>query len=132
MEFSPNSRQLALGYADGSVAVVALLPAKGGKFCWDLVGQLHPHLGPAPLAGLVFAQAPSGLTRLFSAGTLNHSTVFHYACTCLFFRCLKHYTSRRNVLGHLYGRKARMLTLPVILQPLAPSCIRCPHGLRLS
>lgn len=70
MEFSPNSRQLALGYADGSVAVVALLPAKGGKFCWDLVGQLHPHLGPAPLAGLVFAQAPSGLTRLFSAGTL--------------------------------------------------------------
>lgn len=68
MEFSSNSKQLALGFADGSVGLVALLSFKGGQIRWDVVGQQTAHPAPAALVGLTFGEAPSGVTKLFSLG----------------------------------------------------------------
>lgn len=69
MDFSSSGRQLALGYKDGSVAMVASLPWRGGQTRWDVVGCLRPHPGTTTLAGLAFGEAPSGVTKLFSLGT---------------------------------------------------------------
>ena len=71
MDFSSNSKQLALGFADGSVGVVALLTFKGGQTRWDIVGQQTAHPAPASLVGLTFGEAPSGVTKLFSLGNNN-------------------------------------------------------------
>ncbi|KAL3138111.1 hypothetical protein ABBQ38_005341 [Trebouxia sp. C0009 RCD-2024] len=68
MDFSSNSKQLALGFADASVALVALLSFKGGQTRWDVVGQQAAHPAPAALVGLAFGEAPSGVTKLFSLG----------------------------------------------------------------
>lgn len=68
MDFSSNSKQLALGFADGSVGLVALLTFKGGQTRWDVVGQQTAHPAPASLVGLTFGEAPSGVTKLFSLG----------------------------------------------------------------
>ena len=68
MDFSSNSKQLALGFADASVALVALLSFKGGQTRWDVVGQQTAHPAPAALVGLAFGEAPSGVTKLFSLG----------------------------------------------------------------
>jgi len=68
MDFSSSGRQLALGYKDGSVAMVACLPWRGGQTRWDVVGCLRPHPGTTTLAGLAFGEAPSGVTKLFSLG----------------------------------------------------------------
>ena len=69
MDFSSSGRQLALGYKDGSVAMVACLPWRGGQTRWDVVGCLRPHPGTTTLAGVAFGEAPSGVTKLFSLGT---------------------------------------------------------------
>ena len=69
MDFSSNSKQLALGFADGSVGLVAMLTFKGGQSRWDVVGQQTAHPGPTSLAGLAFGEAPSGITKLFSLGS---------------------------------------------------------------
>lgn len=69
MEFSSSSKQLALGFVDGSVGLVALLSFKGGQTRWDVVGQQTAHPAPAALVGLTFGEAPSGVTKLFSLGT---------------------------------------------------------------
>ncbi len=69
MDFSSSGRQLALGFKDGSVAMVACLPWRGGQTRWDVVGYLRPHPAPTTLAGLAFGEAPSGVTKLFSLGT---------------------------------------------------------------
>ena len=71
MDFSSNSKQLALGFADGSVALVALLTFKGGQSRWDVVGQQTAHSSPTSLVGLTFGEAPSGVTKLFSLGELS-------------------------------------------------------------
>lgn len=68
MDFSSNSKQLALGFAGGSVGLVALLTFKGGQTRWDIVGQQTAHPAPASLVGLTFGEAPSGVTKLFSLG----------------------------------------------------------------
>lgn len=69
MDFSSNSKQLALGFADASVALVALLSFKGGQTRWDVVGHQTAHPAPGALVGLAFGEAPSGVTKLFSLGT---------------------------------------------------------------
>ncbi len=69
MDFSSSGRQLALGYKDDSVAMVACLPWRGGQTRWDVVGSLRPHPAPTTLAGVAFGDAPSGVTKLFSLGT---------------------------------------------------------------
>ena len=71
MDFSSNSKQLALGFADASVALVALLSFKGGQTRWDVVGQQTAHPAPAALVGLAFGEAPSGVTKLFSLGNMS-------------------------------------------------------------
>lgn len=76
MDFSSNSKQLALGYVDGSVGLVALLAFKGGQTRWDIVGQQTAHPAPASLAGLTFGEAPSGVTKLFSLGNSDHNSIF--------------------------------------------------------
>lgn len=68
MDFSSNSKQLALGFADGSVGLVAMLTFKGGQSRWDVVGQQTAHPTPTSLVGLAFGEAPSGITKLFSLG----------------------------------------------------------------
>ncbi len=70
MDFSSNGRQLAVGFENGSVAVVACLPWRGGQTRWDMVGHLRPHPTPTALAGLAFGEAPSGVTKLFSLGIM--------------------------------------------------------------
>ena len=70
MDFSSNGRQLALGFKDASVAMIAHMPWKGGGHRWEMVGSLMPHPGPTSLAGLAYGEAPSGVTKLFSLGNL--------------------------------------------------------------
>ena len=72
MDFSSNSKQLSVGFADGSVGLLALLTFKGGQTRWDIVGQQIAHPTPAFLVGLTFGEAPSGVTKLFSLGNNNH------------------------------------------------------------
>ena len=69
MEFSSSGRQLAVGFDNGSVGLVASLPWRGGQIRWEVVGHLQPHSTPTSIAGLAFGEAPSGVTKLFSLGT---------------------------------------------------------------
>lgn len=66
LTFSSSGRQLAAATADHHVLLLSLVPWRGTQTRWEYIGRHAAHHGD--ITGLVFGEAPSGQTRLFSIG----------------------------------------------------------------
>ena len=66
LTFSSSGRQLAAATADHHVLLLLLVPWRGTQTRWEYIGRHAAHHGD--ITGLVFGEAPSGQTKLFSVG----------------------------------------------------------------
>ena len=66
LTFSSSGRQLAAATADHHVLLLSLVPWRGTQTRWEYIGRHAAHRGD--VTGLVFGEAPSGQTKLFSIG----------------------------------------------------------------
>ena len=66
LTFSSSGRQLAAATADHHVLLLSLVPWRGTQTRWEYIGRHAAHHGD--ITGLVFGEAPSGQTKLFSVG----------------------------------------------------------------